>query len=102
MSPQRLDSIIRSAFNSANFCDSRIVPVVPIGNSGIFLSELFHGPSGSFKDLSLQLLPQLLAELMTTNERHIYLVATSGDTGSAGDLFKVVEPLNYLVSVGAL
>jgi hypothetical protein len=74
VTPQKLKFMIRSAFNGSIFYDQRIVPIVPLGNSGIFISELFHGPSGSFKDLSLQLLPQLLAGVMTPNERHLYLV----------------------------
>ena len=49
VTPQRLDALVRNSLNSSNFFDSRIVPVVPIGNAGIFVAELFHGPSGSFK-----------------------------------------------------
>ncbi len=43
----------RKKFNNIG---PRIVPVVPLGNSGIYLSELFHGPSGSFKVLVLEML----------------------------------------------
>jgi len=67
--------ILTTAFNGSIFDDQRIVPIVPLGNSGIFIAELFHGPSGSFKDLSLQLLPQLLSGIMTHNEKHLYLVS---------------------------
>ena len=55
-----------------------------------YLMETFHGPTASFKDLSLQLLPRLMqaaAELTSNNENKVnrlgLLVATSGDTGCA-------------------
>ena len=51
---------------------------------GIYLMELFHGPTGSFKDYALQVLGNLVDEqLKSTGEKGLALVATSGDTGSA-------------------
>ena len=51
---------------------------------GIYLMELFHGPTGSFKDYALQVLGNLVDEqLRSTGEKGLALVATSGDTGSA-------------------
>ncbi|MCF7925016.1 MAG: threonine synthase [Candidatus Izimaplasma sp.] len=48
--------------------------------------ELYHGPTFSFKDIALQLLPRLIEH--TKKQQHItkqtlILTATSGDTGSA-------------------
>lgn len=48
--------------------------------------ELWHGPTSAFKDMALQMLPQLLsAALCKTGEEKTacILVATSGDTGKA-------------------
>ena len=48
--------------------------------------ELWHGPTSAFKDMALQMLPQLLsASLRKTGEQRTacILVATSGDTGKA-------------------
>jgi threonine synthase len=48
--------------------------------------ELYHGPTASFKDMALSLLPGLLREsyLLTGRDKSAFImVATSGDTGSA-------------------
>lgn len=51
-----------------------------------WILELWHGPTSAFKDLALQMLPQLmrlaLAETGSTEE-YCILTATSGDTGKA-------------------
>ena len=61
----------------------RVVPVTTL-EPRTHLAELFHGPSGSFKDLALQFTPQLVSLLLEERaERCLVLVATSGDTGSA-------------------
>lgn len=48
--------------------------------------ELYHGPTSSFKDMALTLLPSLLTTSFKINNKEegiFILVATSGDTGSA-------------------
>ena len=53
---------------------------------GMFLLELWHGPTCAFKDLALQLLPYLLtvsAKKTDPGRTKVILVATSGDTGKA-------------------
>lgn len=55
------------------------IPLVKT-DCGNFL-ELFHGPSGAFKDVALTLLPKL-AQLCGMPEL-LYVTATSGDTGKA-------------------
>ena len=49
------------------------------------LLELFHGPTGAFKDFALQLLPHLMhhAQQELNARQPVVLVATSGDTGGA-------------------
>jgi len=51
---------------------------------GLFLLELFHGPTLAFKDFAMQLIGQLFqAALKRRGERVTIVGATSGDTGSA-------------------
>ena len=59
------------------------VPLVDLGN--FQLLELFHGPTGAFKDVALSILPVLMAEAAHQAGRGkvLVLTATSGDTGSA-------------------
>ena len=52
----------------------------------IYFLELFHGKTLAFKDVALQVLPNLLSvskKKNNINEKTIILTATSGDTGSA-------------------
>lgn len=67
-----------AAFNHPDVC-----PVRPLGG-GVWLLELFHGPTLAFKDVALQLVGQLFEhELAKRGERITIVGATSGDTGSA-------------------
>ncbi len=53
-------------------------------DSGVWLMELFHGPTLAFKDVALQLLGRLFDHVLTKRGERITIVgATSGDTGSA-------------------
>jgi threonine synthase len=67
----------------AGFRHTAATPLVQL-DEGLWLLELFHGPTFAFKDLALQLLGQLFdAVLMRRGERVTIVGATSGDTGSA-------------------
>jgi threonine synthase len=67
----------------ASFDHPEIAPLVEL-EPGLYLLELFHGPTLAFKDVALQLLSRLMArELERRNAQATILVATSGDTGSA-------------------
>jgi len=51
---------------------------------GLFVLELFHGPTLAFKDLAMQLVARLMDHaLQKRSERTTIVVATSGDTGGA-------------------
>lgn len=51
---------------------------------GVWLLELFHGPTFAFKDVALQLLGRLFDLFLARRERRATVLgATSGDTGSA-------------------
>ncbi len=58
-------------------------PVVRVRN-GLYVSELYHGPTRAFKDMALQPFGYLLASLaQQRGEQYLVLAATSGDTGPA-------------------
>ena len=66
------------------FDDVRRAPVRAVGDLEVL--ELWHGPTSAFKDMALQLLPQLMSTArVKEGERDtiLILVATSGDTGKA-------------------
>ncbi len=68
----------------ASFETPEVAPVKPLGDSGMHLLELFHGPTLAFKDVALQLLGRMLDHTLTARGQHATIVgATSGDTGSA-------------------
>ncbi|KGL76603.1 Threonine synthase-like 1, partial [Tinamus guttatus] len=76
-----LGEIIATAYGE-NFTCSKIAPVRHLtGNQ--FLLELFHGPTASFKDFALQIMPHIFAYCVPRSCNYLVLVATSGDTGSA-------------------
>lgn len=75
-----LKSMIDSAYSS--FTHPDITPVVH--KDGLYILELFHGPTLAFKDVALQFLGNLFEYLLTESGEHMNILgATSGDTGSA-------------------
>jgi threonine synthase len=67
----------------ATFEHPDVVPVREV-EPGLFLAELFWGPTLAFKDVALQLVGRLFDhELTRRGERVTVVGATSGDTGSA-------------------
>eukprot|EP01126_Amoeba_proteus_P055494 TRINITY_DN6893_c0_g2_i5.p1 TRINITY_DN6893_c0_g2~~TRINITY_DN6893_c0_g2_i5.p1 ORF type:complete len:764 (-),score=110.97 TRINITY_DN6893_c0_g2_i5:39-2132(-) len=85
--------IFRKLINQAyeTFDVPSIIPITRIDCRGQqFLMELYHGPTASFKDLSLQLTPKILLHAISVVEGNSgihndvgLIVATSGDTGTA-------------------
>jgi threonine synthase len=75
-------------------------PLVKI-DDGIYMLELFHGPTCAFKDMALTLLPYLLrkgCDICGIKEQILVLVATSGDTGKAAlEGFKNAEGIKVMV-----
>lgn len=75
-------------------------PLVKI-DDGIYILELFHGPTCAFKDMALTLLPYLLRKgcnICGIKEKILILVATSGDTGKAAlEGFKDAEGVKIMV-----
>lgn len=50
---------------------------------GLFVLELFHGPTAAFKDVGARFMAALMPELESDGRERTVLVATSGDTGGA-------------------
>ena len=67
-----------------NFDDpAHPIPVVKLSDN-VYVSELYHGPTRSFKDIALQPFGVVLSELaQQRGEHYLILAATSGDTGPA-------------------
>ncbi len=75
-----LKRLIDRSYDS--FEHKEITPVVR--EDGIYILELFHGPTLAFKDVALQLLGNLFEYLLRERGQRMNIVgATSGDTGSA-------------------
>jgi threonine synthase len=83
--PQELRTFADRAYGPDRFDTPAAAPVATLDGATHCL-ELWHGPTSAFKDMALQMLPQLLsAALRKTGEDKTacILVATSGDTGKA-------------------
>ncbi|GIW28580.1 MAG: threonine synthase [Meiothermus sp.] len=71
-----LETIVHDALNFP-------CPLVKLSDD-LYVLELFHGPTLSFKDFGARTMARLMQYfLRQRGERRIILVATSGDTGSA-------------------
>ena len=96
---------ITSEAYADNFDDEQICPITSLGD-GMYVLELWHGPTSAFKDMALQCLPrffsasaQVLRDRGELSDKHMILVATSGDTGKAAlEGFKDVDG----VSIGVM
>jgi threonine synthase len=76
-----LERLVVDAY--AGFDHPEVTPLRELGG-GLWLLELFHGPTLAFKDVALQLVGRLFDhELRRRGERVTIVGATSGDTGSA-------------------
>lgn len=81
LSALELRELVSEAY--AAFDHPDVCPLVEI-EPGLWVVELFHGPTLAFKDVALQLVGRLFdRELQRRGERRTIVVATSGDTGSA-------------------
>ena len=71
----------------ANFEGRDPVPLVKVdGETGLYVLELYHGPTCAFKDMALTVLPYLMkksCEVLGVTDEILILAATSGDTGKA-------------------
>jgi len=70
-------------------------------DDGVYMLELWHGPTCAFKDMALTVLPYLLrkgCDICGIREQILVLVATSGDTGKAAlEGFKDADGIKVMV-----
>lgn len=81
---EEIISCVDAAY-TGKFDNEQPAPLVQV-NEGMYLLELWHGPTCAFKDMALQLLPHLLTSSVkktSSGRTTVILVATSGDTGKA-------------------
>ncbi|OAT87135.1 threonine synthase [Desulfotomaculum copahuensis] len=84
-SPAEIRDCVSGAYGGDKFDHPAVAPAIKL-DDGLFVLELWHGPTCAFKDMALQMLPRLLplAAAKTGEDKQIaILVATSGDTGKA-------------------
>lgn len=83
-----------------SFENDEVAPLHFIDGHTAFM-ELYHGPSGAFKDVALQALPQFMSFSLKKSgidKKPLILVATSGDTGKAAlEGFADVENIKIAV-----
>ncbi len=99
-SEEELSGFARAAYGGGKFSHPDVAPVHTLDGNTHCL-ELWHGPTCAFKDMALQMLPQLLSASLVKNREDktvCILVATSGDTGKAAlEGFKDVAHTRILV-----
>ena len=79
---EELKTAVSNAYGNS-FSTKEITPLQSVGND--YVLELFHGPTSAFKDVALQMLPQLMSLSLKEepDKKVMILTATSGDTGKA-------------------
>ena len=96
---EEIKGCVERAYGGGKFDDAAVAPLNIMEDVSVL--ELWHGPTSAFKDMALQLLPQLLSTaLKKTGEKNqvLILVATSGDTGKAAlEGFRDVEQTKIIV-----
>ncbi|MCG8619363.1 MAG: threonine synthase, partial [Desulfobacterales bacterium] len=78
-----LHRLIRESFKGFSHPD--ILPLVPCPDQeNLYIMELFHGPTLSFKDIAMGFLIRAMDYLLLKKDRRLNLIlATTGDTGPA-------------------
>ncbi|CAN5892380.1 threonine synthase [soil metagenome] len=86
-----LEAIVRNALNFST-------PLVEL-EKGLWVLELFHGPTLSFKDVGARTMARLMQHFLNRRgETRTILVATSGDTGSAvADVFAGMDNIEVVL-----
>lgn len=78
-----LKDLITQTYSFNNFKHTATAPLSQM-RSNLWMLELYHGPTLSFKDYALQLLGNLFDYILRQQNKRLTIIgATSGDTGSA-------------------
>ncbi len=97
---EEIKHCVESAYNAKKFATKNIAEIAHL-KEGVYMLELWHGPTCAFKDMALQILPFLLttsAKKIKCDKDIVILVATSGDTGKAAlEGFKDVDGTKIMV-----
>lgn len=95
MSLEDISYVVLSAFLSEDFSSEKLrdiissvltfqLPVIPLDGNKLFVAELFHGPTGSGKDLSVRFMAHIMESLFENSHGKINLVTSvSSDYGAA-------------------
>ncbi len=91
-----LTALIEAAYST--FRHKSTTPVVEL-EPGLFVLELFHGPTLAFKDVAMQFLARVMNNILMARGRRATIIgATSGDTGSAAiDAFKGRDNIDIFI-----
>jgi threonine synthase len=91
-----LEQVLDEAYSS--FDDPAVVPLRNIAPN-LFLLELFHGPTLSFKDLAMQVVGRMMNKaLYRGGARATVIGATSGDTGAAAiEAFRGLDAIDIFI-----
>jgi threonine synthase len=99
-SREEISDSVKAAYQEASFPQPEKTPLIKL-NQNTYILELWHGPTAAFKDMALQILPQLLVrsvKKLDVENEIVILVATSGDTGKAAlEGFKDVAGVKIIV-----
>ncbi|MBR6470688.1 MAG: threonine synthase [Victivallales bacterium] len=80
--PETLRQLVQASY--ATFDTADVVPIKTLDGKDLYVAELYHGPTLAFKDVALQFLGNLFAEILRRRGGRLNILgATSGDTGSA-------------------
>ena len=86
--PEQVEALMERAYGE-NFDHPAVAPLVEV-EPGMYVLELWHGPTSAFKDMALQCMPLFFSEAISMRlaageklDGYLVLVATSGDTGKA-------------------
>lgn len=97
---KEIKEAVAEAYKEESFPPTAKTPLIKL-NDNTYILELWHGPTAAFKDMALQILPQLLlkaAEKTKIINKIVILVATSGDTGKAAlEGFKDLKGVEIIV-----
>lgn len=81
----------------SKFDDPEVISLTKVGS--VHVAELWHGPTGAFKDIALSVVGRLMDHfLKQQGKKATVLVSTSGDTGSAA-IHSVLNSKNINVVV---